>query len=279
MAEPSQPTATGPTAHLDARMDAPPRLTIAVLTKNEAARIERCLRSAAFADELIVVDSGSSDDTVARARGLGAQVFVHADWQGFAVQRNRLLAHAGGDCIFFLDADEEITLALQSELQDAVRSGFQGVGCVRWRVVAFGRELRHFRSQAPVERLFRRTALQRFDGAVHERALLAGEPLPRRVFDAPLLHYSRDSVRSSLEKLTQYAMLGAAKRQQAGKPGGVLIGLGYGASVFLRLYVFKLGFLGGAPGFLFCWFIALECFLRCAAQRYDGANLSDSVGR
>ncbi|MBS0316294.1 MAG: glycosyltransferase family 2 protein [Proteobacteria bacterium] len=272
--EPSQPSVSDPAA----RSETSPRLTIAVLTKDEAGRIARCLRSAAFADELIVVDSGSSDDTVAIARSHGAQVFVHADWQGFAVQRNRLLSHAGGDYVFFLDADEEITPALQRELQAAVRSNFDGVGCVRWRVVAFGRELRHFRSQAPVERLFRRARLQRFDGAVHERALLAGEPLPRRVFEAPLLHYSRDSVRSSLEKLTQYAMLGAAKRERAGKRGGVLVGLGYGASVFLRLYVFKLGFLGGGPGFLFCWFIALECFFRCAAQQYDAA-LSDTVGR
>jgi len=256
-----------------------PRLTIAVLTKNEAQRIERCLRSAAFADELIVVDSGSSDDTVALARGLGAQVFVHANWQGFAVQRNQLLAHARGDYIFFLDADEEITPKLQQELCAAVQSGEPAVGCIRWRVVAFGRELKHFLSQAPVERLFRRDLLQRFEGAVHEHAVLAGEPLPRHTLRTPLLHYSRDSVRASLEKLTQYAMLGAAKRARAGKPGGIGAGMVYGTSVFIRLYFFKLGFLGGGAGFLFCYFIALECFFRCVVQHYDSASLTDAVGR
>ncbi|HXE21399.1 MAG TPA: glycosyltransferase family 2 protein [Rhodoferax sp.] len=270
-ASPSSPPDSGSPAH--------PRLTIAVLTKNEASRIGRCLRSAAFADELVVVDSGSSDNTVALARAFRAQVFVHADWQGFAVQRNRLLTHASGDYVFFLDADEEITPTLQQELRAAVQAGARAVGCVRWRVVAFGRELRHFRSQAPVERLFRRDQLQRFEGAVHERAVLADEPVPRQVLQGALLHYSRDSVRASLEKLTQYAMLGAAKRARSGKPGGIAVGMAYGTSVFIRLYFFKLGFLDGGAGFLFCYFIALECFFRCVAQRYDSASLTETVGR
>ena len=82
-----------------------PTLTVAVLTHNEARRIEACLRSAAFADRLVVVDSGSTDDTIERARAIGAEVFVHADWQGFAVQRMRQLAYANTDYVFFLDAD------------------------------------------------------------------------------------------------------------------------------------------------------------------------------
>ena len=75
----------------------PPTLTVAVLTHNEAHRIEACLKSAAFADQVLVVDSGSTDDTVALAKGLGAEVHSYPDWQGFAVQRNRLLAHSRGD--------------------------------------------------------------------------------------------------------------------------------------------------------------------------------------
>ena len=74
-----------------------PTLTIGVLTKNEGHRIAACLQSAAFADEIVLVDSGSTDDTVAIAQRLGAKVFIHADWQGFAVQRNRVLAQASGD--------------------------------------------------------------------------------------------------------------------------------------------------------------------------------------
>lgn len=258
-----------------------PTLTIGVLTKNEAHHIDACLRSAAFADEIILVDSGSTDDTVAMATRLGAKVFVHADWQGFAVQRNRVLAQATGDYIFFLDADEVITPALQAEIEAAVRSNARAVWKIQWSVVAYGRELKHFLSQSSLERMFRRDMLKGYEGVVHEAPILqpGAEPVPRHVFHAKLLHYSRETIRGSLEKLTQYAMLGAAKRAAVGKRGGVLRGLASGLAIFVRLYVFRLGFTGGGPGFLFCFFIALECFFRYAALHYDRDQLTDKVGR
>jgi len=256
-----------------------PTLSIGILTLNEEQRIAACLRSAAFADEVVVVDSGSTDRTLELAQGLGAKVYVHADWQGFAVQRNRLLAHTSSDYIFFLDADEEITAELQAQLREAVASGQNAVWRIQWRIVAFGRELRHFRSRTTVERLFRRDALTAFEGVVHEQALLKGEPLPRHTLPAKLRHYVRDSVRGSLEKLTQYAMLGAAKRAQAGKRGGILRGLASSSSMFGRLYIFQLGFLGGGAGFLFCYLIALEYFFRYVALDYDRDMLTDTVKR
>lgn len=256
-----------------------PTLTIGILAKNEAHQIERCLRSATFADEVVVVDSGSTDRTVEIARSLGAQTFVHADWQGFAVQRNRLLEHATGDYIFFLDADEEITPALQAQIETAVRSREHAVWKITWSVVAYGKELRYFLSQSSLERLFRRDMVRHFEGAVHEHAVLTEPQAPRHKLRAKLRHFSRQTIRGSLQKLTQYAMLGAAKRARQGKRGGVLRGLGSGMAIFLRLYVLRLGFLGGGPGFLFCLFIALECFFRYAALHYDRDSLAEDVGR
>lgn len=181
----------------------PPTLTVAVLTLNEAHRIEACLQSAAFADQLLVVDSGSTDDTVAIAQRLGAEVHNYPDWKGFAVQRNRLLAHARGDYIFFLDADEVMTPAFAQELQAIVRSGAQAVWSIRWRMVAYGHELRYFRSQSQIERLFVRAMVREFTGVVHEQAELlplpGGGAVPRRLIEARLLHYSRTTVRGSLE--------------------------------------------------------------------------------
>ncbi len=260
-----------------------PTLTIAVLTKNEAHRIEACLASAAFADQVLVVDSGSTDNTVALSRQAGAEVFEYPDWQGFAVQRNRLIAHAKCDYIFFLDADELITPAFQKELQAIVQSNAQAVWQIQWRMVAYGHELTYYISRSKVERLFRRDMLKEYVGAVHEQAILHNEnpanPVPRKVISAKLLHHSRETVRGSLEKLTQYVMLGASKRAQAGKRGGVVRGLASGLSMFVRLYVFRLGFLCGGAGFLYCLFVALEAFFRYAALHYDKDHLTNNVGR
>lgn len=253
-------------------------LTIAVLTLNEAHRIRACLQSAQFADQVVVVDSGSTDDTVAIARGLGAQVHVYPDWQGFAVQRNRLLAHSQGDYIFFLDADEMIGPDLQHELQTIVASGKQAVWKIRWRMVAFGHELKYLRSTSLVERLFVRTMVTEFTGVVHEQAQLTVPDMQRCVIHTPLLHHSRETVYDSLQKLTQYAMLGAAKRAEKQKRGGVLRGLASGSSMFFRLYILHLGFMCGGAGFLYCLFVALEAFFRYAALGYD-QELKSNINR
>lgn len=256
-----------------------PLLTVGVLTLNEERHIAACLQSVAFADEVVVIDSGSADRTVELAEGLGAKVHTYADWQGFAEQRNRLLRHATGDYVFFVDADEQVTDALAASVQAAVASREQAVWTIRWSVVAYGRELRWFLGQAPIERLFPRALVRAFTGVVHERAELHDESVPRRALAGRLRHFSRESVRDSLHKLAQYAMLGAAKRAQAGKRGGVWRGIASGTAIFIRLYILRLGFLGGGPGFLFCFFIALECFFRYAALYYDRDSLNATAKR
>ncbi len=256
-----------------------PTLTIAILTRNEAHHIAACLHSAAFADQVVVVDSGSTDNTREIAQAEGVEVYNYPDWQGFAVQRNRLLQHVRSDYVFFLDADELITPELQDELQAAVRSGKRAVWKVQWRMVAFQHELKYFHSEAKIERLFRRDMLREFTGVVHEQAILTMEPTPRILLTGRLLHYSRETVRGSLEKLTQYAMLGAAKRSEKGKHGGVLRGLLSGSSMFLRLYIGQRGILCGGPGFLYCFMVGLEGFFRYAALAYDRDSLRTDIPR
>ena len=256
-----------------------PRLTIGILTMNEERRIEACIRSALFADEIIVVDSGSKDNTVALAKNLGAKVYTHADWQGFAEQRNRLLKYCTSDYVFFLDADEVVTAGLQMEIQAAVNSGRNAVWEMLWNQVAYGRPLTRMKSTGGVQRLFRRDNLLGFDGVVHEQALLREVHTPVVLCKSRLLHYSRETVYGSLQKLAQYAQLGAAKRARAGKRGGVLRGMASGLASFMQLYIFRRGFLCGPEGFLFCFFIALECFFRYAMLHYDRERLGNNAKR
>lgn len=254
------------------------QLTVAILTLNEAKRITACIRSAQFADQVLVIDGGSTDGTAELARGLGAEVHSYPDWQGFAAQRNRQIAHARGEFILFLDADEEITPALRDELQAVLARREPVVWSVGWTQVAFGQTLHRMRSTVSVQRLFQRANLLRFEGVVHEHPVLQ-TPQPVRKLRHRLLHHSRETIYGSLLKLAQYAQLGAVKRAQLGKTGGVLRGLLSGGACFFRLYLLQLGVLCGAPGFLYCLFVSLESFFRYAALRYDQGQLDDIVKR
>ena len=181
--------------------------------------------------------------------------------------------------MFFLDADETISPAFRDELQAIVQSGEQATWMVRWRMVAFGKELKYLRSTAKVERLFWRGLLHEYTGVVHEEAQLTREDVPRHLMETPLLHHSRSTVHSSLEKLTQYAMLGAAKRAKEGARGGIWRGIAASLAMFVRLYFLHFGFLGGGAGFLYCLFVALESFFRYAALAYDRPYLSGDIRR
>lgn len=247
-----------------------PTLCIGILTLNEAHRIAQCIQSASFADQLLVIDSGSSDRTREIAEEMGAQVHLYPDWQGFAEQRNRMLLHVSADYLFFLDADEIIPECLQREIRVAVASGERAVWKVYWDQVAFGRTLHLMaKTEGGVWRLFRTEDLVCYEGVVHEHAVLRDPLTPVKAFRSRLLHHSRETVYGGLLKMAQYAQLGALRRVQAGRRGGVLRGLASATSNFIRLYIFRRGFLCGAQGFLFCLLVALECFFRYAIIKYD----------
>nr|WP_315236515.1 glycosyltransferase family 2 protein [uncultured Limnohabitans sp.] len=256
-----------------------PTLCIGILTMNEERRIAQCIQSAKFADQIVVVDSGSTDRTLDIAQEMGAEIHRHDDWQGFAVQRNRLLNYAESEYVFFLDADEVITSELAIEINNAVQSGQPFVWETYWLEVAFGRPLKRISSRKSLPRLFRRDMVMSFEGVVHEHANLTIPNAPRHIFKSPLLHYSRETVHDSLKKLTQYAMLGAAKRAKKNRRGGVFYGIISSVWMFIRLYFFKRAFLEGGPGFLYSFFIALEFFFRQAALKYDRPYLNDKISR
>jgi len=135
------------------------------------------------------------------------------------------------------------------------------------------------KSTGGIPRLFQTSNLLRYEGVVHEGAVLRDPSVTVSQFTTRLFHYSRETVYGSIQKLAQYAQLGAMKRAEKGKTGGVLRGMASGFANFMQLYFFRRGFLCGPEGFLFCFFIALECFFRYAMITYDRDALTSVVKR
>lgn len=223
-----------------------PRLSVVLITRNEIHNIGACLRSVAFADEVVVVDSGSSDGTVEAARAAGARVLVTPDWPGFGPQKARALAEATGDWVFSIDADEQVTPELAQAIQAAIHSGKHDAYEVNRRSNYCGQYMAHSGWYPDrVLRLFRRGTARFSDDLVHERVIAPG-PMGRLAGD--LLHNSMPHFESVIDKLDRYSTAGAVALMRKGVRGSLAKALGHGWWAFMRTYVLKLGFLDGRLG-------------------------------
>jgi glycosyltransferase involved in cell wall biosynthesis len=238
-----------------------PRLSVIVIAKDEGRHIQACLESVAFADEWIVVDSGSSDDTVAKAEAFGAQVIRTLDWPGFGQQKNRALAAAQGQWVLSLDADERVTPALAQAIQAAVAAPQADAYSFPRLSSMCGVWIRHgdwFPDH--VLRLFRRGQARFSDDLVHERLVCNGRIA--HLADGELLHESIPSIENNLQKLDRYTTSRALQQYRAGKRGSVGKAIVHGLWAFLRCYVVRLGFLDGAMGFVVAVGVAEGAFYR-----------------
>lgn len=224
------------------------KLSVILITKNEAANIRACLESVAWADEIIVVDSGSTDDTVAICKELGAQVHVH-DWPGFGVQKNRALGYATMDWVLSLDADERVTPELRAEIETVLRGEHTSDAYLVPRLSNYcGRFMRHsgwYPDLLP--RLFKRGRARFSDDLVHERLIIEGET---GELQGLLLHYAFDDLEEVLHKVNQYSTAGAVMMRQRGRQASLTGAVLRGLWSFVRTYVLRGGFLDGREGFM-----------------------------
>jgi glycosyltransferase involved in cell wall biosynthesis len=225
-------------------------LSVILIAMNEEASIARALRSVAFADEIVVVDSGSSDRTVDIARELGAMVTVTSDWPGFGAQKNRALDLATGDWVLSLDADEWLTTATADEVRRAIGAGAAGPAAFRFprRSSFCGRFMRHSGWWPDyVVRLFRRSGARFSDDSVHERLLVEGNVGTLR---EPIMHETFVNLEDMLVKMNRYSTLTARRLREDGKRAGLLQAVARAAWAFVRTYVLRAGFLDGREGFM-----------------------------
>ncbi len=222
-------------------------LSVIVITKNEAHNIQGCLQSVAWCDEIVVVDSGSTDDTVALARSCGARVVQTTDWPGYGPQKNVALSHARSDWVLSIDADERVTPALRDEILAAMTSGRHDAYRLPRLSRFCGRFIRHAGwYPEPVLRLFRRGEARFSDDLVHERVVASGSVGMLR---EPLMHYTYADYTEVLTKIDRYSTLGARQAFERGKRATPWTAVVHGLWAFVRTYVFRAGFLDGAQGF------------------------------
>ncbi|MDD5300779.1 MAG: glycosyltransferase family 2 protein [Gallionella sp.] len=225
------------------------KLSVILITKNEAANIRACLESVAWADEIIVVDSGSTDATAEICRELDAKIYVH-DWPGFGAQKNRALGYATNEWVFSIDADERVTPELRTAIEAVLRKDEDT--CAAYRVSRLssycGRFMRHSGWHPDhIVRLFKRAAARFSDDLVHESVEVQGRI---GMLHGELLHYSYLNLEQTLDKLNSYSTAAARVQQQRGKQGSLATAVAHGLWSFIRTYFLRAGFLDGREGFM-----------------------------
>ena len=222
-------------------------LSVIVITKNEALNIRDCLESVKWADEIIVVDSGSTDDTVAICREFTQHVYSH-DWPGFGIQKNRALSYASKDWVLSLDADERITPELRTEIEATLRDG-KAQGYEVPRLSSFCGRFMHHSGWYPdyVLRLFRRGTAHFSDNLVHEKLLMESKPEKLKNL---MLHYAFENLEEVMHKTNQYSTAGAQMQFQRGRSSSLSGAVVRGLWSFVRTYVLRAGFLDGREGFI-----------------------------
>lgn len=183
------------------------RLSVIVIAQDEADRIEPCLQSVAdWADEIIVLDSGSSDDTVEIARRYTDQVF-ETDWPGYGPQKQRALEKANCDWVLSIDADERVSPELRRDIDVALTESPECVGYrTPWAVMVYGHRMDFGRSARSPMRLFKRDGSRFTDAQVHEHIVLPKGQ--KGALEGRLYHYTHRNYRHALQKSAKYAWLG-----------------------------------------------------------------------
>ncbi|RDU96465.1 glycosyltransferase family 2 protein [Trinickia dinghuensis] len=235
-------------------------LGVAIIALNAQPRLAQCLEALRFADDIVVIDGGSADETVAIARALGARVVVEPDWPGFGRQKNRAVAALDTDWILSIDTDEVVTPELAASIRQAIDSPRAEVYSLD-RLSSFcGHWVRHSGWYPDwVPRLFKRGAARFSDDLVHERLVFDGR-IERLA--GHLLHYSYDDFETVLRKVDAYSSAGARQRHAAGKRGGFARAVLRGFWAFVRTYLLRGGILDGRSGFMIAVFNAETVYYR-----------------
>ncbi len=225
-------------------------ISAVIITKNEARNIAKCLDSLSFANEIVVLDTGSEDDTLDICRKRGCKVFC-TTWEGFGKAKKKAVELASNDWILSIDADEVLSSELQEEIRALADLGFTNRAFrLKRRSFYLGRMIRFcgWQKDAPL-RLFNRLHGTFNEKEVHESVIT---PVPKIVLLNYMLHYTYPTLESHFSKMRLYGELGAKTERGRGKISDPVSPYLRAGLKFVKMYFIKLGFLDGYHGFLLC---------------------------
>ncbi len=236
------------------------KISVTIVTLNEERNIERCLKSVQWADEIVVVDSGSTDRTLDICRDYDCNI-IKTEWLGYARTKQLAVDAATHDWIFSIDADEEATPELGAKIRkivdgDEPKKGYR----IRRRSFYLGKMIKYsgWNRDYPL-RLFHRN-FGRFNlKPVHEGVEVEGKT---GYIEEVLLHYTYPTLVSHIRKIELYSELGALEKKEKGRNGGVYIAFLRGVYEFFRIYFFKAGFLDGRYGLILAANYAFASYMK-----------------
>jgi glycosyltransferase involved in cell wall biosynthesis len=225
------------------------KISIIVITKNESHDIRGCLESISWADEIIVLDSGSTDETRNIALEFTKQVYVEENWQGFGIQKNRALAYATKDWVLSLDADERITRELRTEIEKVITEPHCNTAFRIPRSSNYcGKFIKHS-GWTPdyVVRLFRKDSAYFNNNIVHESLVIKGNI---GTLKHQIRHYAFSDLEEVVDKVNRYSSAGAMQKFKQGEKSSFGKAIRHGLWAFIRTFFIQAGFLDGREGFI-----------------------------
>jgi len=243
-----------------------PTLSVAMIVKNEAYHLAQCLDTInAWVDEIVILDSGSTDATQQIAEQYGAKFYQNTDWPGFGKQRQLAQQYVTSDYVLWLDADERVTPELRQSIQAAIAQDTPNTAYKIPRLSEiFGHKIRHSGWYPDyVIRLYRKDFARYGDQLVHEKVELPTNANIQKL-QGDLLHYTYQNIHHYLVKSAGYAKAWADQREKAGKKATLWQGISHAVGCFVKMYVIRLGFLDGKAGLLLAMLSAHSTFVKYA---------------
>lgn len=246
-------------------------LSVIIIVKNEAHHLARCLESVKWANEIIVLDSGSTDNSVEIAKQYTDKVFC-TDWQGYGIQKQRALNHATQTWVLNLDADETVSEKLKTTLQKAIKDDKADAYQIPIWLQFYGRTLKYSMSPKNHIRFFKREGARYTNNIVHESIVLPENSRVHRLKEG-LLHHSYQDLSHAIDKMNQYSSLTAEIRKNQ-KPPSILKTVFGSFWMFIRCYFIQGGILEGKDGLVLAFYSAHNSFYRNIKSLYPDTRSS-----